>query len=72
MKKNKNYDKRLDVFQNMPALYHTKPGEEYDPEYSEVLNWIREQPELLDCLKDMARYKGLIEFVNGKWRGVRK
>lgn len=72
MFKKKNHDKRLDSFRNMPELYHTLPGEEYDPNHSEVLNWIREQLELLDCLKDMARYKGLIEFADGKWRGVRK
>lgn len=72
MFKKKNYDKRLNVFRNMPELYHTIPGEEYDPKHSEVLNWIREQPELLDWLRDTARYKGLIEFTDGKWRGVRE
>ena len=72
MKKNKNYDKRLDVFQNMPALYHTKPGEEYDPEHSEVLNWIRKQPGLLNWLMDTAKYKGLIEYADGKWKGVKQ
>lgn len=56
----------------MPGLYHTAPGKEYDPEHSEVLNWIREQPGLLNCLMDIARYKGLIEFADGKWKGVRK
>ena len=72
MFKKKNYDKRLNAFRNMPELYHTLPGEEYDPKRSEVLNWIREQPELLDWLRDTARYKGLIEFADGKWRGVRE
>ena len=72
MFKKKNYDKRLDAFRDMPGLYHTAPGKEYDPEHSEVLNWIREQPDLLNCLMDIARYKGLIEFADGKWKGVRK
>ena len=72
MFKKKNYDKRLDAFREMPELYHTIPGEEYDAERSEVLDWIREQPKLLDWLRDVARYKGLIEYTDGKWRGVRK
>ena len=56
----------------MPELYHTVPGKKYDPEHSEVLNWIREHPDLLNWLMDIARYKGLIEFADGKWKGVRK
>ncbi|MBP3901157.1 MAG: hypothetical protein J6D53_06860 [Blautia sp.] len=71
MFRKKNYDKRLDAFRSMPELYHTIPGKAYDMEHSEVLNWISKQPGLLEWLKDMARYKGLIEFVDGKWRGVR-
>ena len=71
MKKNKNYDKRLDAFRNMPELYHTVPGKKYDAEHSEVLNWIREHPDLLSWLMDTAKYKGLIEYTDGKWRGVK-
>lgn len=47
---------------NMPELYHTMPGKDFDPEESEVLQWIAKQPELLLWLFDAIRAKGLIVF----------
>lgn len=72
MFKSKKHDKRLDVFREMPELVHSKPGEDFDLEKSEVIGWIRQHPELLDYLKDSARYKGLIEYKDGRWRGVKE
>lgn len=47
---------------NMPELYHTMPGKDFDPEKSEVLQWIAKQPALLLWLFETIRTKGLIVF----------
>jgi hypothetical protein len=69
MFKKKNHDKRFEVFRQMPPLTH-KPGETYNPNDSEVLAWIKEQPDLLIYLMETARRRGLIAFKDGKWSGV--
>lgn len=69
MFKKKNYDKRFEIFREMPVLNHS-PGEEFDPDNSEVLAWIKEQPDLLLYLMETAKRRGLISFKNGKWSGV--
>lgn len=69
MARRKKYDKRLNAFQTMPPLTH-KPGGTYNPNDSEVLAWIKEQPDLLKYLMDTAKNKKLISFSDGKWSGV--
>ena len=69
MFKKKNHDKRFEVFRQMPTLNHST-GEEFDPDNSEVLTWIKEQPDLLIYLMETARRRGLITFKDGKWSGV--
>jgi hypothetical protein len=69
MARRKKYDKRLNAFRTMPPLTH-KPGETFDPNESEVFDWIKGQPDLLNYLMDTAKDKKLISFKDGKWSGV--
>ncbi|TLQ04734.1 hypothetical protein FEZ48_13315 [Marinilactibacillus psychrotolerans] len=45
--KNKK-SKNLEVLKNMPPMYHTLPGEEFDLHKSEVIEWALNQPDLLN------------------------
>ena len=69
MFKKKNHDKRFEVFRKMPTLSHST-GKEFNPNDSEVLAWIKEQPDLLIYLMETAKRRGLISFSDGKWSGV--
>ena len=53
----------------MPTLSHST-GKEFNPNDSEVLAWIKEQPDLLIYLMETAKRRGLISFSDGKWSGV--
>lgn len=57
---------------NMPPLYHTLPGEEFNYRNSEVLKWLAARPALISYLYDQAKAKGEIIFdaTTGKWQGV--
>lgn len=72
MSKSKPRDKRLFVGNEMPSLYHTLPGEKYNPKKSEVLKWISEQLGLLLYVFDKLTQSGQIVYdpVTGKWKGV--
>jgi len=54
----------------MPALFHTLPREDFDHAKSEVLNWLRQQPEILNAMFDYYKDTGAIVFRNGRWQGV--
>ncbi|MGP8314673.1 hypothetical protein ACG0Z4_27790 [Enterocloster aldenensis] len=72
MGKSKPRDKRLFVAGGMPPLYHSCPGEKYNPKKSEVLKWISERPSLLTYTFDKLVQSGQIEYNSdtGKWQGV--
>lgn len=72
MSKSKPRDKRLFVGNGMPPLYHTLPGEKYNPWKSEVLKWISERPGLLLYVFDKLTQGGQIVYdpETGKWQGV--
>ena len=65
-------DKRLRTARKMPPLHHTLPGKDFDSERSQVLEWIVEQPELVNYLFDHIRYAGHIQFDPKRrtWVGV--
>jgi hypothetical protein len=54
----------------MPTLFHTLPGEEFESSKSEVVRWMIEQPEILDALFHYYKDKGAIVFANGRWHGA--
>ena len=57
---------------NMPPLYHTLPGEEYDPEKSEVLKWLSTRPELISYLFSRVRNFKEVAYdpETGIWQGI--
>jgi hypothetical protein len=58
----------------MPRLFHTLPDEEFDPAKSEVLEWLANQPEIRQVMRqamfDLCRNRGAIVFRNGLWVGA--
>lgn len=73
--KKRRISNKLNVFREMPELYHKLPDQEYDPEKSEVLQWIAKQPELmLWLMKNIGAYHNLIEYdkKTSKWHGVKE
>lgn len=72
MRRKISRDKRLTVGGEMPPLYHTLPGEQYDPKKSQVLKWISERPGFLAYVFDKLVQSGQIEYDTdtGKWQGV--
>lgn len=70
--KRKKYTVKFDVAKTMPPLYHTLPGKEFDNDKSQVYKWIKEQPELIEYIRDTLRQAGYIVYnpVTGQWKGV--
>lgn len=66
-----NYD-FLKCARRMPPLLHQKKGEKFNISESEAAKWIASQPEVLQKVFDMARYKGVIQYdpESGMWRGA--
>lgn len=46
----------------MPRLRHSIPGQDFDPQKSEVLTWLSSQPKIMLALYDSLRYAGDIVF----------
>ena len=69
MKKIKS--KKLLVGRRMPKLYHTLPGKKFSVENSEVLNWISNQPDLLDWIFRQLVSAQYIKYLRetGQWVG---
>ena len=57
---------------NMPALFHKLPGEEFDYDKSEVVNWLLQLPEVKEHIFNHAKRSGYIRFNRdtGKWCGL--
>lgn len=64
--------KKLEVGKSMPPLYHKRPGKDYAAEKSEVLQWISEQPDLLEWTFAQLKGAGYVEYDSetGIWSGV--
>jgi len=56
----------------MPPSYHRLPGTEYDVSKSEVINWLIQQPDILEFLWDQFKQSKdvIYDSANGKWQGV--
>lgn len=67
-------NKQLNKFRKMPELYHRFPNEKYDPTKSEVLKWIKEQPELIEWIFNLVEKRDLVKYdkETGKWHGVKE
>ena len=66
--------KLLEVGKEMPMNFHRLPGMGYDPDKSKVLDWIANQPELLEWIFQQLRSTGYIVYDPQweAWRGVGK
>lgn len=72
MKRKVSKDKRLLIGYNMPPLYRTHPGKEYNLQNDEVLKWISEHPGLLSYVFDKLNAAGYIVYdaETRKWQGI--
>ena len=63
---------KLEVAKNMPMNFHRLPGMEYDPDKSKGLDWIANQPELLEWIFEQLSSTGYIVYdpAWGAWHGV--
>jgi hypothetical protein len=71
--KRKLTSKKMDVLKNMPPLHHKLPDEEFDIFKSEAINWLLQQPEILNYLWDeVARRSENIVYdeESGLWTGI--
>ena len=71
-RKRKKYSVKFDVAKKMPPLYHTLPGQEFDVSKSQVFEWIKNQPEFLEYIRDTLRQAGCITYNpdTGEWTGI--
>lgn len=71
-RKKRKYSVNLDAGKKMPPLYHTLPGQDFDYDKSEVLNWIANQPEMLNFVREQLKSAGYIVYnpETGQWTGV--
>ena len=60
------------AFERMPVLDHNPTGQ-FDPNLSEVFDWMRTQPEIMQFVLDKARASGKIQYDSflRKWHGVK-
>lgn len=64
--------KQLEVAKKMPPLYHTIPGNKFELEKSEVVNWLIGQPEILNFVVEIIKKSEAIVYDKrtGKWQGI--
>ncbi len=64
--------KKLSVARNMPPMYHTLPGHNFDITQSEAIKWLTAQPEILNYIWDNIKNSDDVcyDAATGKWRGV--
>lgn len=69
---NKKASKLLEVAKKMPPLYHTLPGQEFDVQKSEMVQWLIQQPDILSYISNRVRDGQHIIYDpdTGKWQGV--
>lgn len=68
----KRRSKKLSVAKKLPPSYHTLPGQEFDIKKSEVINWLIDQPNILNYLWDNIKQSGDVFYDSetGTWTGV--
>lgn len=52
----------LNVLKNMPPLHHSVPGEEFNIDDSEMVNWMIEQPEIRSWLGSYLKSIGYTTY----------
>lgn len=64
--------KKLSVARNMPPLYHSIPGQNFDITRSQVIQWLTAQPEIMNYIWDNIKNSDDVFYdaATGKWRGV--
>lgn len=64
--------KKLDIGRNMPPGYHKLPGDEYDVQKSEVVQWLIQQPSIQEFVWDQFKMSRDVfyDWTTGKWQGV--
>ena len=64
--------KLLETAKQMPPLYHTIPGQDFDMSKSEVVKWLLEQPEIQNYVWNNIKNSGSVIYDSdtGKWKGV--
>lgn len=72
VRQKKKYSVNLGIGKKMPPLYHMLPGQEFDYKKSEVLDWIAQQPEMLNFVREQLKSAGYIKYdrKTGLWTGV--
>jgi hypothetical protein len=71
--KRKLTSKKLEVIKKMPPLYHKLPDKEFDTFKSETINWLLQQPEILNYLWDEVARRSeniIYDVETGLWTGV--
>lgn len=68
----KRRSKLLEVARKLPPSYHTIPGQEFDVNKSEVINWLIEQPEILNYLWNNIKQSSYVFYDSetGTWTGI--
>ena len=64
--------RKLLVARNMPPLYHTIPGQNFDITQSEVIKWLIAQPEIMNYIWDNIKNSDDVYYDadTGKWCGA--
>jgi len=67
----RNKSEKLNCIKTMPPLRHSIPGYDFDIRNSEVVNWLIQQPDILQWLMQNARNTGFLIYdpLSGLWRG---
>jgi len=62
--------KKLLVARNMPPLYHTIPGKNFDIAQSEVVKWLIAQPDILNYIWDNIKNSGDVFYNTDTGNGA--
>ncbi|HIT90585.1 MAG TPA: hypothetical protein IAC41_09230 [Candidatus Merdenecus merdavium] len=68
----KKRSKKLEVAKNLPPSYHKLPGQEYDVNKSEAVQWLIKQPPILEFVWDQLKQSDEITYnpETKKWQGA--
>jgi len=64
--------KLIQIARKMPPLYHTIPGKQFDIQKSEVIQWLINQPEILNWMWNNVKQSKDVVFnpESGTWQGA--
>lgn len=64
--------KKLMVARQMPPLYHSIPGQNFDITRSQVIQWLTAQPEIMNYIWDNIKNSDDVFYYadTGKWCGA--